>query len=208
MKNKILTLSLAVFLLGSTLIFTGCGTTKTSNSSTNTGTTQTAESTDSQNNPDSNAETSDDTVFSTLSTTDLSGNPIDSSIFKENKITLINAWNIGCTPCINELPELEKLNKEYETKGAGIKGLYFNFAEDISDDEMSQINDALSTAGVTYPQLRLTKEMYSSDIMQNVMAFPTTFVVDSNGKILDKIEGSNDYEGWKKVIEKYLAAVE
>lgn len=205
MKNKILTLTLTALLLSTTILFTGCGTSKTSASDTKK---QTTESTSSQDSSDSKAEASDDNVFSNLNTTDLNGNPVDVSTFKENKITLVNAWNIGCTPCINELPDLEKLNEEYKEKGAAIKGLYFNFAEDISDDEMSQINDALSTAGVTYPQLRLTKEMYASDIMQNIMAFPTTFIVDSNGKILDKLEGSNDYDGWKKIIDQYLAEVE
>lgn len=205
MKNKILTLTLTAVLLSTTILFTGCGTSKTADSDTKK---QTTESTSSQDSSDSKAEASDDDVFSNLNTTDLKGDPVDASTFKENKITLVNAWNIGCTPCIDELPDLEKLNKEYEDKGASIKGLYFNFAEDISDDEMSQINDALSTAGVTYPQLRLTKEMYASDTMQNIMAFPTTFIVDSNGKILDKLEGSNDYDGWKKIIDKYLAEVE
>ena len=205
MKNKALTLTFAALFLSSTILFTGCDTSKTADSNTQK---QTTESTFTQDSSDSKAETSDNDIFSKLNTTDLKGDPIDASTLKENKITLVNAWNIGCTPCINELPDLEKLNKEYKDKGATIKGLYFNFAEDISDDEMSQINDALSTAGVTYPQLRLTKKMYASDIMQNIMAFPTTFIVDSNGKILDKLEGSNDYNGWKKIIDQYLAEVE
>lgn len=198
MKNKFLVFTLTTLCLSTTLLFTGCGTTKSSESTKKE---QTTEATSSQ-------DFSDDGVFSNLSTTDLSGNPIDSSTFKENKITLVNAWNIGCTPCIDELPDLAKLNEEYKEKGAAIKGLYFNFAEDISDDEMSQIQDVLSNANATYPQLRLTKDLYAKDSLKNIMAFPTTFVIDSNGKILDKLEGSKDYDGWKEVIDKYLAEVE
>ena len=217
MKNK--TLTFAAFLLTGTLFFAGCGQASSANAggsdNASTAATETSE-TDSSSQADaagtvaSSAQTDivDDGVFSSLSTTDLNGNTIDASTFNENKLTLVNAWNIGCTPCINELPALEQLSSEYAGKGVAIKGLYFNFAEDISDDEMSQINDALATANATYPQLVLTKEMYDTDTMQGVMAFPTTFIVDSNGNIIDKLEGSNDYDGWKEIIEKYLAQVQ
>lgn len=39
-------------------------------------------------------------------------------------------------------------------------------------------------------------------------SFPTTYFVDSTGKIVDTIEGSNDYEGWKEVIDNVLKKVE
>lgn len=203
---KLKTLTCAAFLLVGTISFTGC--TKTANYSGNTTTSseQASSSTKSETQKSSQS-FSDSTAFSNLKTTDLDGNNIDSSIFKNNKITLVNAWNIGCTPCVEETPELQKISKDYADKGVSVKGLYFNFAEDITDDEMSQIKDVLSNANATYTQLKLSKNLYKTDIMQDVMAFPTTFIVDSNGKILDKIEGSKDYDGWKKVVEKYLSKI-
>lgn len=205
MRNK--TLTFAAFLLTGTLFFAGCGQASSANTGGSDDASAAATET-SETDPSSQTDIVDDGVFSNLSTTDLDGNTIDASTFSENKLTLVNAWNIGCTPCINELPALEQLSSEYAGKGVAIKGLYFNFADDISDDEMSQITDALATANATYPQLRLTKEMYNTDTMQGVMAFPTTFIVDSNGNIIDKLEGSNDYDGWKEIIEKYLAQVQ
>ena len=217
MRNK--TLTFAAFLLTGTLFFSGCGQASSANTggsdnasaaATETSETDSSSQANAAGTGASSAQTDsvDDGVFSSLSTTDLNGNTIDASTFSENKLTLVNAWNIGCTPCINELPALEQLSSEYAGKGVAIKGLYFNFAEDISNDEMSQINDALATANATYPQLVLTKEMYDTDTMQGVMAFPTTFIVDSNGNIIDKLEGSNDYDGWKEIIEKYLTQVQ
>lgn len=206
MKNK--TLTCAAFLLVGSLALAGCGKT-TSDTTAASSTTQESASSDAQNSTSSSsASLSDSTAFSDLNTTDLDGNPVDASIFKDSKITLVNAWNIGCTPCVEETPDLQKISEEYADKGVSVKGLYFNFAEDIGDDEMSQIKDVLSNANATYTQLQLSKELYNTDVMQNVMAFPTTFIVDSNGKILDKLEGSNDYDGWKETVEKYLAQVQ
>lgn len=207
MKNK--KLSILTLLLTGTLLFAGCGQASgnnSSNSSTNASsseyitTEQAAATTD--------ADASDDDIFSDMSTTDLDGNEVDSSIFAENKVTLVNVWNVGCTPCVNEIPELDKLNNEYSGKGAAIYGLYCDLGAGISDDEMAQIKDIMSNANASYTQLRMAGTLATNKKLLNLMAFPTTYVVDSNGTILETIEGSNDYEGWKAVIDRYLADAE
>lgn len=56
-------------------------------------------------------------------TTDLDGNPVNSAqLFSQNKITMINIWATTCGPCIEEMPELEKMNQEFQKKGGAIVG--------------------------------------------------------------------------------------
>ena len=52
-----------------------------------------------------NAETS---VFPSFQAKDLDGNKVDSSIFSQNAVTVVNFWFNGCTPCVEELPALNK----------------------------------------------------------------------------------------------------
>lgn len=143
-------------------------------------------------------------IFKKMDTVDMEGNKADASLFAENTITLVNLWNVGCTPCIDELPALDKLNKEYEGEGAAIKGLYFSAGSTLTDEESEEINSILEKSGAQYQQLTLSEDMLNDDVIKNIQAFPTTFVVDAEGNIVNKIEGSNDYEGWKKVIDKEL----
>lgn len=154
------------------------------------------------------ADNSDSEVFSKMNTTDLEGNEVDSSVFTQNKLTLVNVWNVGCTPCVEEIPVLDQLNKDYAEKGVAIKGLYHDFREGISDEAREQVNEILSIANAEYQQLLFSKEILESDAITKLVAFPTTFLVDSNGKILDTLEGSRDYDGWKNVIEDALKQVE
>ena len=56
-----------------------------------------------------NAETS---VFPSFQAKDLDGNKVDSSIFSQNAVTVVNFWFNGCTPCVEELPALNKLNED------------------------------------------------------------------------------------------------
>lgn len=200
--------ALTAILFSSTFLFSGCGQTASEQSDTSTSqevsAMQIGESNDNEAS-DTASSLSADTVFSELNTTDLDGTPIDASIFKENNLTLVNAWNIGCTPCVRELPALQQIHEEFAEKGVAIVGLYYNFAEDISDDELAQINETLADAGASYTQLRLTKEMYETETMQQVFAFPSTFIVDTSGTIVDKLVGANDYDGWKTAVEGYLS---
>ena len=207
MKNK--TLSIAALLLTGTLLFAGCG--QTGNTTGNTSSTAagqettTTEQTGSAEQTTSDSNTSANDIFTNMSTTDLDGNKVDSSIFTNNKVTLVNVWNVGCTPCVNEIPDLDKLNSEYKDKGAAVYGLYCDFGAGIPDDELSQIKDILDNANASYTQLRMDGTLAANDTLLNLMAFPTTYIVGSDGTILDTLEGSNDYEGWKKIIDSYLA---
>lgn len=181
------------FLLSSALCITGCAA-------------QTAETTETEASTD--ATLSSEAPFVNMKTTDLNGKTIDSSIFSENKLTFVNVWNIGCTPCVNEIPELDKLNTEYADKGVAVLGLYDDFAMGISDDEMKEIKNILNDADASYTQLRMDGTLAVNENLLNIYVFPTTYVVDSEGNIIDTIEGSNDFEGWASVTDTYLAALD
>lgn len=180
--------------------FAGCGTETEKPAQTQESIADAGASSDSSDKKDAG-------IFTSMNTTTLDGEKIDSSVFSKNKVTLVNVWNIGCTPCVEEIPTLDKLNKEYEGKGAAILGLY-HASPEILEEERKDAEEILTKANAEYPQLTLTQEMYDTEMIQNIMAFPTTYVVDSEGSIVNKIEGSNDYEGWKEFIEEELKKAE
>lgn len=147
-------------------------------------------------------------LFQDMDTKDLEGNAIDSSIFAENKLTLVNVWNIGCPPCIREIPVLDQLNKDYAEKGVAVKGMYYNFGADISEEDRAAIQEVLTDAGAEYTHIVPSQSMYETEEMMDIQAFPTTYYVDSEGNIVDEVVGADDYEGWKEKIEKTLEKVE
>lgn len=146
-------------------------------------------------------------LFKNMETVDLDGNPADASEFSENKVTLVNVWNIGCTPCVQELGILDKLNREYADRGVAIRGLYNNFSAEISEEERTEIKEVLNAEGAEYPQWQISQSLLDTDTFQEWSFFPGTFLVDSEGNVFDMIGGSKDYEGWKDVIENALKQV-
>jgi len=112
-------------------------------------------------------------------TTDLDGNAIDSAeLFSKAKVTMVNCWATWCGPCKGELPELGGMAKELEDQGCQLIGL----CSDAMDDEAAATaKTLLSDAGAAYLNLRSTEEI-EADL--SLMAFPTTYFVDSEGKLL------------------------
>ena len=152
-----------------------------------------------------NTANSNSKLFKEMKTEDINGNKVDSSIFSKYKLTVVNVWNTGCTPCVDEIPTLDKLNKEYEKKGVSIKGLLLESGVGLNDEEKKTVEDILKKAKSTY-QLTVSEDMLQDKTLI-LQSFPTTFFVDKDGNIVDSIEGSNDYDGWKAKIDEVLEKV-
>lgn len=152
-------------------------------------------------------ENSNDGVFKDMETTDLNGNKVNSSIFNANKLTLVNVWSVDCGPCVWEIPHLSELNEEYKDKGVSIKGLCYNFNGPMNDAAKERFKTLVKEKKATHQQLLISDDMAESNAMKNLVAFPTTFFVDSAGNIIDKLEGAYEKDEWKEKIEKVLESL-
>ncbi|MBO4235447.1 MAG: redoxin domain-containing protein [Firmicutes bacterium] len=132
-------------------------------------------------------------------TTDLDGNTVSSKdIFAKNKYTMINIWASWCGPCVQELPELEELNKEFEAKGCGIIGL---LTDGTDPTGLADAKEILETAGVTY--LNVIDSTGVANMLQ-VNAVPTSVFVDSEGRIVGTSVVGADLKSYKSVMEGLL----
>lgn len=147
-------------------------------------------------------------IFEEMETVDIEGNPVDQTIFAENKLTLVNVWNTGCPPCINEIPELDKLNNEMKDQKVAVLGLVYEMKPGLTDRDLEAVNEILSSAGTTYQHITVSQDMIETKEIQSLVAFPTTFFVDSEGQILGSIKGANDLEGWKEIVTQVLSEME
>ena len=138
-------------------------------------------------------------------TEDLEGNAVKSAdLFAEQKVTMLNVWGTFCGPCIEEMPELEKINQEYADRGVAIVGLVC----DVSKEDDSLLQDAfdiIDDTGVTYRNLYWTADL---EEQAGVSAVPTTFFVDQEGNMLgDPVVGA-DPDMYRATLDLYLSEEE
>lgn len=152
----------------------------------------------------SDAGSAESELFTAMQTEDLAGNVVDNTVFAENELTLVNVWNAGCTPCIWELPALDKLNQEYAGKGVAVKGLVYEFSPGLSDTSRTEVEGILDDAGATYQQLLASEEMCEQPELKKMDSFPTTFFVDKEGNIVKTLAGSREFEDWQAEVDAVL----
>ena len=139
-----------------------------------------------------------------LSASDYYDNPMGTEIFRENKITMVNIWATYCSPCINEMPDLTRIENAYSSKGVAVVGL----AYDVWDEETRKTFESiLDKTEAYYLQLIPNYKDYAMyGLLSGLTGVPTTFFVDRYGRqIGEPYVGSNSYKEWASIIDKLLA---
>lgn len=141
--------------------------------------------------------------------TDLDGNPVTVSDYvSANKVTMINFWGTFCGPCINEMPYLAELEEAYKDQGFEILGMtcdVYDSEGNYQDDIVLDAKDIIEDTGVEYPVLIASVDLKN---YARLTAYPTTFFVDSEGKLLTSpIVGSQTKEEWEATIKELLGSV-
>ena len=143
-------------------------------------------------------------AFQSFDAEDIFGAKVSSKVFEENKLTVVNLFTTWCAPCISELPELAKLDKELEDIGFIGIVLDINEGDGIVESAIRTAKDLCNDSGAEYPYLIPDESLV--EFCRSIYSVPTTYFVDSNGKIVgDPVVGSNTASEWKEIIEQKLA---
>ena len=113
------------------------------------------------------------------------------------KVIVINFWATWCAPCLDEIPDLNRLQREYPEDLAVIS---------ISDEEQALLQTfeqqlALETQSRFVPfGAELPQPFTGAFVIR-----PATFVVDREGMVRRYLLGARDYDFFKGVVEPLIA---
>lgn len=144
-------------------------------------------------------------AFPSFEGQDLDGNPVDSAtLFSNNAVTVVNFWFTTCKPCVGELPDLEALHQELAKKGGAVIGINA-FTLDGSTKDTNEAKSVLEQQGVTYQNIWFASNSDAGLFTAGLYAFPTTYVVDRNGRIVgDPIVGAISSDAQMKMLNALI----
>ncbi len=166
-------------------------------------------------NPSEVSEETDGTAKSgslgEFSIQDITGKTYTNEIFQDYELTMVNAFTTWCTPCVNEIPDLEKLNQELTGQGVQIVGIVLDAVADekgtVDAETVEKAKLLAERTGASYPFLIPDADGLNGRL-NGIQAVPETFFVDKNGTVVgETYTGSNSLEGWKQVVEAELASL-
>lgn len=143
-------------------------------------------------------------------TTGIDGKTYTEKVFSDYDLTLVNCFTTWCSPCVNEMPDLDKLYQEMKEKGVGVVGMVIDsVGEDGTTDEdtVKKAQILKEKTGVTYPLL-IPDAGNMNGRISGLSSFPESFFVDKDGNIVgDPIMGSKNLEDWKTAVEDALEKI-
>jgi peroxiredoxin len=125
----------------------------------------------------------------------LDGKQVRLSDFR-GKAVLLNFWATWCAPCKIEMPWFVDLQKQYAPQGLQVIGVAM---DDSGEDTIAKFAKEM---GVNYPVL-VGKEAVG-DAYGGVEFLPTTFIIDRQGKVVDRVFGLVGRSEFEDNIKKAL----
>ncbi len=148
--------------------------------------------------------------FRNFSGQDYDGNSVDESLFSGNAVTVVNFWFTGCKPCVAELSKLNELNDTLKAMGGEVVGINTE-TFDGNEAAMKEAAAVLESQGAKYRNLSIDSASDAGKYASDIMAFPTTILVDRNGNIvgdpmLGGIDNQDNYDTLMKQIQSVVDA--
>lgn len=114
---------------------------------------------------------------------DQDGNKFTNENFKDYDATVINLWFTGCSACIEEMPELNKVADDLK-KDSKVNFVTLCTDAEYDDSTKEAFKRIVGENKPTYQALGVKNEGEIKKYLDHVFAYPTTIVVDKNGNIV------------------------
>jgi cytochrome c biogenesis protein CcmG, thiol:disulfide interchange protein DsbE len=126
---------------------------------------------------------------------DRSGRPFSLASLK-GKVVLVDFWASWCGPCRRSFPALDNLQKKYGAKGFQAVGINL-------DEDTDAMDGFLARVPVGFTILR--DPTGKSAEAFGVVAMPTAFLLDGEGRVIARFEGGEHADAEEAALIKLLA---
>lgn len=124
-----------------------------------------------------------------FSALDFDGNAVSKDIFADYDLTMVTLWTTTCSYCIEEMPVLNELRKEFQDNGVRFNIISVCMdvgnTDEINEDSLKKAKEIIKTAGVEFPTL-IPDSVLLEGRLKGIQAFPESFFVDSEGNVVSE----------------------
>ncbi len=149
-------------------------------------------------NRKSTADLQNQTFNYSFSVKDMNGNIVPFDTYK-GKVVFLNMWATWCGPCRAEMPSIQKLHDKTKSED-----VVFVMLSRDDDREEAKVKNYIKRNNFSFPVVMLSGNITPQ---LNVPSIPTTFIINKEGKIVNQIVGSTNYntEKYRKLLQELAA---
>jgi thiol-disulfide isomerase/thioredoxin len=105
------------------------------------------------------------------------------------KVLILNFWASWCAPCVQEMPSLNEIQKMFASQGLVVLGVNIDRRDDLYRNMLKKFQISFATGRDPEENINYRYGTYK---------VPESYIIDRNGKVLQKYAGLPDVNGeWK-----------
>lgn len=135
-----------------------------------------------------------------ISGTSFEGEEVNLEMHK-GRALMLYVWFTNCPPCVRTTPQMVTLQNKYGERGFAVLGANADKVLGLPYDDAVRA-DYVAKQSISYTNVHLTKE--AREALGNINIFPTLFLVDSEGTIVEYYVNYQPLEDLERAVEKLL----
>ncbi|MBM2817190.1 MAG: alkyl hydroperoxide reductase/Thiol specific antioxidant/Mal allergen [Ignavibacteria bacterium] len=128
----------------------------------------------------------------------MDGKTVTFAELTKDKVVFLNFWATWCGPCKMEIPDIIEINKELSGNNFIVIGIPL---ERDPDNAIAGVQKYAEAKGMNYLNICDTKHALAT-AYGGISGIPTTFFIDKNGNVSEKIVGMQSKAAFLQAIER------
>ena len=112
-----------------------------------------------------------------------------------SKVLVLNFWATWCPPCRAEIPTIERLHRQYGSKGLTL------LAVSLDEGSWDGVKAFAAEHKISYAVLRGTEDVSAKYMVRLI---PSMFLIDKQGNIMKQYMGGGNVEAVEQEIKALL----
>lgn len=118
----------------------------------------------------------------------------------QGKVSLVNFWFPSCPGCVSEMPKLIRMAHDYQSRS---DFQIIGISMQVRSDPLPVVRQYVQTHQVPFTVLYDAEGRAGR--AYNIVAAPTSFLVDKNGRVVKTFVGEPDFAGLYRQVDGLLA---